>query len=193
MAKKKNCRRMKRQEFDIHEEPVAKKRKKETGVLNLDDERVAFKAERVILDQFSPPRYPPMVGEDGKLLLKDELRQFKYMQQGCENAWDWIRSAGESLGFVTDKIPTNLDILQVTNVTLNELAARKENGTDERTRAQVIMEETEEKIKEGVQQIHCFLTRVVDRDGELLVAYFAQSPTVAPKKVSVHLGRVLVD
>jgi hypothetical protein len=181
---------MEGQELDVQEGPVTKKPKTETGVLTLNDERVAVKAERIILDEYSPPRYPPMVDQDGKPLLDDAVRQFKYMEGGCKSAWDWIRSAGESTTFGLNWILTNLDILQVANVTLKELDARTENGKDERTQAQSMMEQMEERIKRGVQDIHCFSTRVVDQDGELLVAYFAESPKVVPKKVSAIFAQV---
>jgi hypothetical protein len=78
-------------------------------------------------------------------------------------------------------------------VTLEKLAGRAENGTKERAEAQRMMEEMEMAIQRGEKEIHCFSTRVVDRNGELLVGYFAQSPNLPTLEVSPRVSNHSID
>jgi hypothetical protein len=64
-------------------------------------------------------------------------------------------------------------VLRVTDVTLEELAARKTNGEEERKVAQKRMEDIEDALRKGEQEVHPFSTKVVDAHGKMLIAVFS--------------------
>jgi hypothetical protein len=111
----------------------------------------------------------------------------KQMDVGCDDAVDWLKCAGEFVlvNSLVHFLTASKDILRVKDVTLAELDSRPENASKDRKKAQRYMEQVENAIERQEQPIHCFSTRVLDRNGELLVGYFAQS---VKSKVSYGAG-----
>lgn len=165
---RKACKRTRRDSSD-EEEPPAKKSRLLPDTFHLADGRMIHNAEWVILDKDYPDKYPHLLNANGdRIWDPDELCKSN-MENGCKNALDWLESA---------------DVIRLHGVSLKDLNKRSENVERERTEAQRIMEQMEADIHQGRQPIHCFSTRVVDKDGELLVGYFSHSP-----KISYNRGR----
>jgi hypothetical protein len=184
-SRKKQCKRSQNSRVKKKTAPP-KLPKANSGRLHLSDGRVAHKAEGVILDAYSPPKYPVQYDQGGNRLKDEEQNRREYMKTGSQNALHWIENACKYTVHSAGKEPlTFKDILRVTNATFNQLNRRPENGEEDRTRAQKRMEDIETAISRGEQDIHCFSTRVVDRDGKLLIGYFSQSK---PDKATVSLS-----
>jgi hypothetical protein len=64
------------------------------GLLELPGGRMVRKAEWVILNQYSPPKYPNMYDNEGQLLTDEAECRKHYMELGCANAFDWLKNAG---------------------------------------------------------------------------------------------------
>jgi hypothetical protein len=68
-----------------------------------------------------------------------------------------------------------LDVIQVSDVTLEQLEARTANKEQFRDASQAYMLKVEEDIEAGNQDIRYFSTKVVDANGKMLVSVASHS------------------
>jgi hypothetical protein len=68
-----------------------------------------------------------------------------------------------------------LDVVQVSDVTLEQLEARTANKKQFRNASQAYMLKVEEDIKAGNQDVRYFSTKVVDSNGKMLVSVASHS------------------
>jgi hypothetical protein len=79
---------------------------------------------------------------------------------------------------------TVLDVVQVSDVTLEQLEARTANKEQFRDASQAYMLKVEEDIKAGNQDIRYFSTKVVDANGKMLVSMASHSLKRMRRQVS---------
>ncbi|PVF91922.1 hypothetical protein CPB86DRAFT_878222 [Serendipita vermifera] len=119
------------------------------GILELEDGWKAIRAELTLTSKQGPPAHQHK--------NSDPLARQMYMQTLCDNSSHWLENAAR---------------LQV-DIELSQLENRPVNADKDRLEAQLVMEDMEKAIMRGEQEIHCFSTKVVDKNGELLCAYFS--------------------
>lgn len=66
-----------------------------------------------------------------------------------------------------------IDVIHITDVTLEELSAQRTNCDEEREEAQAQMVEIKKSLAAGTQDVHLFSTKVVDANRKLLLSIFS--------------------